>query len=689
MFSHFSFSKIGMAASYSQTLTCAPLFGTAISVSVGDTINLTTSCTNYYERYISNASLISISPAFTSFGTVTAQSAYTISAVSTGSTIIFFKHKFIGTSDSSGNSWIQITISAATLAASATTTSQSLTVGTAMTSFTPLTGSGGTSPLTYYVSSGTLPTGLSLSSSTGVVSGTPTASYSAADVVFAVKDANNSVASTTSTVSFTVAAALISTTTTLTTSSNSPLSGQSVTFTATVSPSAATGTVTFKDSGTTLGTSNLSSGVATYSTSSLSTASHSITATYNSDTTYAASSSGTETVTPYTRSNPASDANVKGIIRAQFSTPLRVAKTHIGSIENRLEALHGDNPNGFQNGFRVTALTGVGNSKLNSFSTDFDEPSEHENVFQKYDEYDDRNNQFPDKQKTEFKGSQNTTLKILPDVNIWTAGLLILGSEKNSSQSLYSKVRISGLSAGFDTKISENIKTGLAIGFSTDITEINSDGSKNAGRTWMVTSYTSFNPVKNVYIDGFIGTGSLLFNINRYDTNSTSFMTGKRAGWILFGGLVASVEQRLQNFKFAPYTALNFTNVNLNEFSENGSSIWTLNYQSTYFSTQNLTIGIRGAYDFNTSWGSIVPTFRIGMQTSFNTEATQIISYTDDQTTEYTLTETHIPERIYSGGIGLLVNTNRARNSRFDYIYSSSGADYNSSRFQFSYNMPL
>ncbi len=86
----------------------------------------------------------------------------------------------------------------------ASTTAQSLTAGTAMTSFTPLTGSGGASPLTYYVSSGTLPAGLSLSSSTGAVTGTPTGAFAASNIVFAVKDVNNSVATTTSTVSFTV-----------------------------------------------------------------------------------------------------------------------------------------------------------------------------------------------------------------------------------------------------------------------------------------------------------------------------------------------------------------------------------------------------------------------------------------------------------------------------------------------------
>jgi hypothetical protein len=87
--------------------------------------------------------------------------------------------------------------------------------------------------------------------------------------------------STSSTLTQTVNKA--NTTTSLASSANPSVYGQSVTFTATVSPSAATGTVTFKDGSNTIGTGSLSSGVATYTTSTLAIGSHSITAAYGGD----------------------------------------------------------------------------------------------------------------------------------------------------------------------------------------------------------------------------------------------------------------------------------------------------------------------------------------------------------------------------------------------------------------------
>ena len=82
----------------------------------------------------------------------------------------------------------------------------------------------------------------------------------------------------------------------LTSSANPSTYNIAVTFTATVTPLAATGTVTFKDGSTPLGTSTISSsGVATFSTSTLANGSHSITVVYNGNSSYPSSTSPTLT----------------------------------------------------------------------------------------------------------------------------------------------------------------------------------------------------------------------------------------------------------------------------------------------------------------------------------------------------------------------------------------------------------
>ena len=100
-------------------------------------------------------------------------------------------------------------------------------------------------------------------------------------------DANDE-SSTSSATSLVISAAPVATTTTLAASATTITGGASITFTATVSPVSGsivpTGTVTFKDGSTTLGTGTLSgSGKATYSTAALSVGNQSFTAVYVGD----------------------------------------------------------------------------------------------------------------------------------------------------------------------------------------------------------------------------------------------------------------------------------------------------------------------------------------------------------------------------------------------------------------------
>jgi hypothetical protein len=143
------------------------------------------------------------------------------------------------------------------------------------------------------IGSGTLSGGTATFTTSSLSVGTHT--------ITAVYNGNSSFsASTSNTVDQTVNAA--TTTTALSSSANPSVAGQSVTFTATVtaiSPGSGTptGTVGFYDSGTQIGSGTLSGGTATFTTSSLSVAGHTIAAMYNGNSSFNANTSNTLTQT--------------------------------------------------------------------------------------------------------------------------------------------------------------------------------------------------------------------------------------------------------------------------------------------------------------------------------------------------------------------------------------------------------
>jgi hypothetical protein len=135
--------------------------------------------------------------------------------------------------------------------------------------------------------------------SSGVVSFSTSALAAGSDTVTATYASDSLFAASSGSTVQTVQSTF-TTTTTVSSSANPSVFSQSVTFAAAVTSSGGTptGTVTFKDGATTLGTSTLDgSGHATFTTSTLTVASHSITAAYNGSATFNPSTSSALTQT--------------------------------------------------------------------------------------------------------------------------------------------------------------------------------------------------------------------------------------------------------------------------------------------------------------------------------------------------------------------------------------------------------
>jgi len=100
-----------------------------------------------------------------------------------------------------------------------------------------------------------------------------------------------------STQTYTITVTPASTSTSLTASSTNTSTGSAVTLSSSAAPAAATGTVTFYDGATALGSSSLSAGVATLSTSFSTAGTHTITAVYGGSSNYAGSTSSAVSIT--------------------------------------------------------------------------------------------------------------------------------------------------------------------------------------------------------------------------------------------------------------------------------------------------------------------------------------------------------------------------------------------------------
>src|SRR5467141_4044967 len=153
-------------------------------------------------------------------------------------------------------------------------------------------------------------------------------------------------------------------------SNSSSNRGVAVTFTATVTSSAAsipTGTVTFQDGVTTLGTGTLSGGTATFTTSGLGTGAHSITAIYGGDANFTGSTSPilTETIgkavsssSVVTSSNNPSIIGTAVTLTATVTSPVTGTLTGTVTFQDGASALGTGTLSGGTATFTTSGLTG-------------------------------------------------------------------------------------------------------------------------------------------------------------------------------------------------------------------------------------------------------------------------------------------------------------------------------------------
>ena len=221
---------------------------------------------------------------------------FTATTLATGSNSI--TAQYLGDSNFTGGTSPTVTVTLAATPTSTTTvtyTPSSPVYGNSVTlTATVASTTTGTPTGTVQFFNGTTSLGTATLSS-GTATLAPTVLPTGANSVTAVYSGDSNFTASTSPV-VTVTVAQISTSTVLTYTPSNPSYGQSVTLTATITPSttgpaAPTGAVTFYNGTTSLGTGTISNDVATLNTTSIPAGTNSLTAVYGGDTNYATSTS--------------------------------------------------------------------------------------------------------------------------------------------------------------------------------------------------------------------------------------------------------------------------------------------------------------------------------------------------------------------------------------------------------------
>ncbi|WP_248764995.1 putative Ig domain-containing protein [Pseudomonas protegens] len=626
---------------YSITINIQPPIAGAVSATVA-----ANSSANPIPLSLSGGAATSVAVASAaSHGTATASGtsiSYTPTAGFSGTDS--FTYTATNASGTSSPATVTITVSAPSLVL----TPASLGAGTAGSPYgATLSATGGTAPYSYSITSGSLPTGLSLNTASGLISGTPTTSGSS-NLVITATDANGATGS--QAYSITIAAVVI----TVPASSQTLAPGQSATVDLTQGATggpfthATLGTVTPASAGRAMMMGPFSMrfvpSAAFAGTAVVSFSLHNLSG---------SSASSTMSFIIQSRPDPTRDAEVIGLLNAQTRAAERFASTQMDNFNQRMEQLHQMRCD--RNSFNASLRKDGSNVPLGEVAKVIKE------------QLGDSANQTEQEKREAAAAAQDNCKQ--DDLAFWSDGFVNTGSTHARGARGNSFTTL-GLSAGVDYRLSPTLIAGVGIGYGNDRSEIGSNKTRSDADAIGIATYLSLNLAPQVFVDGLLGYNRISFDSRRYITGSNDdYARGSRDADQVFASLTASYEYRQGPLSLTPYSRLNASATRLDAFSEKGGGIYGLSYDEQ--NQQNFTsyLGLRTGYDLMTRVGVVTPKVGLAWGHNFSSSSDYKMRYTDqgDEGLLYRLKPDALDRDFASLDMGVDFNLGRAWQMGFSY----------------------
>lgn len=432
-----------------------------------------------------------------------------------------------------------------------------------------------------------------------------------------------------------------------------PAVGQTYEVRALMTPTTATGKVTFKEGDTTLGDVAIVGGIATLRVANAILGDHSYTATYAGDGRVDPANANLVVTVVANKPSPTSDPSVRAMVSTQLTTATRMSSTYMGAVHLRLETLHDEDVPAFSNGI---SFSQAGNlpSGVRSYENDQWVAGASATPAGRSIDTVMRRDRF-EPLVTKDEPLTLPRLTAPRNYHIWTAGSVMFGGVNYTGLGTASRTSftLSALTAGIDAKIADGLRAGFAVSYSAESSELGGGNGDTKTNMMAGSLYASWRVDRNVFIDTMLGYGFANFQTSRMDPNLLMKLPGRRSGQVLMASIGASYDEKVGNFKFAPYGRMDLMSINLGGYSEQGDANWSLIYQSMRTTAQSLVLGLRGQIDYERSWGVLSPFGRLEYRHSLGVAGVQTVAYAGDPGSTYTISAAAAGSDSLTGGIGV------------------------------------
>ena len=359
--------------------------------------------------------------------------------------------------------------------------------------------------------------------------------------------------------------------------------------------------------------------------------------------------------------NPASDSGIVGVLNAQVQSSKRFSQAQVFNYQQRMETIHRSGvATGTQPGNSIFSRTPSYGGKEATTVVIGQRLSPYPNLL-------DRNTPLPTSSH-ETAGSANTNNpageavldKLMGlagsgstrlaysnnvtetssggspgssnDFGFWVSGNIGFGTRSQTVDSNKLQFSTQGISVGIDKRYTDKLTLGMGMGYAIDSTVTDSNASMNKATGTSISTYGSYQPTANTYIDTMLGYGVLGHDTSRYVEAASAYARSNRTGKQWFGFLIAGYEHRKNNLLLSPYSRLDFSINQLDRTTENGVTASAVTYYEQTFRSMQFSVGMRAESSHATSFGMATPYARIEYNHDLSENSQSTLIYANQPT---------------------------------------------------------
>lgn len=186
----------------------------------------------------------------------------------------------------------------------------------------------------------------------------------------------------------------------------------------------------------------------------------------------------------------------------------------------------------------------------------------------------------------------------------WASGTATFGK---SGRAAGYDFQTDGLTLGADRAIGENLLVGVAGSLARNDSDLNGSTSRLKADQRSLAVYGLWRNGDHLFVDGMLATGRLDFDIRRWSEDAGATGTAARDGDQWFGSLGVGYEHRGERMALTGYGRVDASRTTLEAYREFGLDIYDLAYRRQTVENSAVAVGVEGSYQFGGETGRYRP----------------------------------------------------------------------------------